>query len=144
MMKQFILTGMLLSVLGANAQNGGFSIEGQIEGIENQEVYLLLRTETGVDTLARSDVDGNAFELKGRLEEPALCLLYTGPQQGIQLFVENTAMTVSGKLPNIEVSGSRSHDELEKMSKLSPQLNDVQQKLAALSQTYREMAGSSD
>src|SRR3546814_8465108 len=108
----FLMTVAAFMHLSAVAQDNGFTLTGELEGIENEEVYLLLRTQGGTDTVARSPVDGNRFELKGQLEEPALCLLHTGPGQGIRLFIENTEMTVTGKLPDIEVTGSKSHDEI--------------------------------
>lgn len=139
-----LASGIMTISPGLSAQDSGFTIKGQIQGLESENVYLLLRTEAGIDTVARSMVKDNAFELKGMLEEPALCLLSTGPQQGMQLFVENTGMTVSGELPDIEINGSKSHDDLEKMSTLSPRLNEIRQQLAVFSEAYREAATNND
>ncbi|WP_158640504.1 TlpA disulfide reductase family protein [Anseongella ginsenosidimutans] len=144
MRKQLLVIGSALCFFGASAQEQEFTLRGELEGIQNNEVYLLLRTETGTDTLARSAVNGNSFELKGRLEEPALCLLSTGPAEGIRLFMENTEMTITGKLPDTEITGSKSHEQLEKMATLSPRLTEIQQKLGAISQAYREAASSND
>lgn len=144
MTKLFLVIGLTLCFFAADAQEQGFTLQGDLEGIQNEEVYLLLRTETGTDTLARSVVNGNSFEMKGHLEEPALCLLSTGPAQGIRIFMENTPMTVSGKLPNINVSGSESHEQLKEMATLSPRLTEIQQQFAGISAAYREAASNND
>ncbi len=150
MRKQLSVIGFALSALLSfpadqlTAQENGFVLRGNLEGIQSEEVHLLLRTESGTDTLASATLSGTSFEMKGRLDEPALCMLSIGTGPGIPLFMENTEMTLGGTLPDISVSGSKSHADLEKMVRLSPRLGEIQQKMAQISQEHRQAAASQD
>lgn len=137
-------TLLLISPASALAQQNGFTLTGNLEGIQTPQVHLLLRTQAGTDTVASAPVNGTHFELSGRLDEPALCMLHIGTDRPIPLFIENSAMSISGAVPDIAVSGSKSHAQLEKMATLSPRLTSIQEKMARISTEFRQAIAEKD
>lgn len=115
-----VLIVILSVALFACTQQTGFKINVNLEGAEGQ-ILLEERDMTGwvaVDTA--EIVDGVAI-LKGETKYPkAYYLSMLGERNKAIIFVENNSMTVKGKIASIdsiEVTGSVTHNDYEKISK---------------------------
>jgi peroxiredoxin len=114
----------------AQKENNGFVITGKIAGLANgAEVKLIIpgnpQTEVAKATVAKGE-----FELKGIISEPSLYNLELGPQKTFQLYTENSKISITGAIndiDNLKVTGSASHKDFEVFKKtfdpLATQLN---------------------
>ncbi len=98
------------------AVSQGLVIKGNIQGVkDNTEVFL----KNGNDghTIASGTVVKGAFTLKGKINEADVAVLsFTGYQQGVDMFLFNDAVTISGDLndiPNIKIKGSATEDDYQ-------------------------------
>jgi peroxiredoxin len=94
----------------------GFRISGTFTGEAGGPVYLLYQDGMELDTVAQSELKDGRFALEGSVEGPRMHFLRFGAlPQAAALFLENADVEVRAwrdSLPDIEVEGSASHDEL--------------------------------
>jgi|CXWL01.1.fsa_nt_gi peroxiredoxin len=115
-MKRLLLI-LLLSPLFIFAQvtSGGFTIEGKLDGIlDGTEITLYKNGEN--TELAKATVLNTKFTLKGTVTEPVLCFLIIGAGKPVEIYVENTAISIKGKNvepPVYEIEGSASHKDFD-------------------------------
>lgn len=110
----------MVSMLGACSQQGAsgesYRIRGQFEGTTEGPVYLLYQDGTELDTVAQVPLENGRFAIEGEVEGPRMHFLRFGelPQAGA-IFLENADIRVhawADSLPDLEVEGSASHDEI--------------------------------
>ncbi|HYC39985.1 MAG TPA: TlpA disulfide reductase family protein [Chitinophagaceae bacterium] len=114
----------------------GFTITGKVPGVPDGTEVRLIRNGEATDLKTGKTVKGT-FILKGSVSEPALCYLYIGQGRPVEVFVENSNITVfpdKAKPGQFQVSGSVTHKEfrafvdrviphLQKQSTLAASIN---------------------
>ena len=97
------------------AQNNGFIINGKISGVEDGTVKLT-STQDANQVLVSGTVNNGVFTLKGALPEPGLYWLTVGKEQPIYLYLENSAISISGTksdIKNLKIEGSSSQKDFD-------------------------------
>jgi peroxiredoxin len=113
-MKKILITLFLLPTL-VFAQNNGFTINGNVSGVEDGTVKLT-STQDASQVLVTGAVTKGAFTLKGSIPEPGLYWLAIGSEQPVYLYVENSTIHISGSksdIKNIKIEGSASHKDFD-------------------------------
>jgi len=89
----------------------GFTITGNIQGAGDGEVKLT--NYRGDQTITTGQIKAGAFSLKGSIPEPGLHLLVIGQEQPRYIFLENTAVKITGAKADksLKIEGSASHKE---------------------------------
>src|ERR1044072_3137385 len=101
-MKKILMVLGVVPILAMGQQNA-FTVNGAISGIKNKSLVSLTDLNNPTDTLAKSIVANNAFQLKGMLREPTLCNLNLGDvQKKTLLFLDNSMVTLSGNTAEIQ------------------------------------------
>lgn len=91
----------------------GFRIEGKLDGYPDGLKLTMIQNSTSKE-LASGKLQKGKFLLTGKLDEPELCyIMIDGVEKAIELFVENTNITVKGKKDDqqYKVEGSPSHKD---------------------------------
>jgi peroxiredoxin len=113
-MKKILITLFFLPSL-VFAQNSGFTINGNVSGVEDGTVKLT-SSQDASQVLTTGAVTKGTFTLKGSLPEPGLYWLTIGTEQPVYLYVENSTISVSGSksdIKNIKIEGSSSHKDFD-------------------------------
>ncbi len=108
--------GQGLSTLNRPQVAQGFEIKGTINGLkDNTELTLLTAVERKV--IAKTKSLKGAFQLKGTLAEPDLLqIMIPGEKQGVDLFIGNDKVKITGDISALEkssVEGSPSQTDFE-------------------------------
>lgn len=125
-MKKYLVLIVAVAMF-ACTQQSGFKINVQLEGAEGQ--VLLEKYLTGVwSSVDTADVVDGVAILEGEVDAPGVYYLsVAGQRSKTMVFVENTKMSVVGKVDSlnmVKVSGSVTHDEYQTV-------NDKIQKISA-------------
>lgn len=139
-MKKILFFIATVALFACGRQEKGFEITVKLEGAEGQ----ILLEKRGVSQWIPVDtadiVDGTAV-LKGEVTVPEdHYLSVMGQRAKTILFVENAKMTVTGNAANleqIEVTGSKTHDEYNEVNR---QIQEIGEAYMALYQEAREAA----
>ncbi|MEO5997433.1 MAG: TlpA disulfide reductase family protein [Chitinophagaceae bacterium] len=113
-MKRMLMVLLLVPFLSM-AQQKGFLINGSLSGIKNNSLVSLTDANNPSDTLAKSIVTNNTFQLKGQLPEPGLLSLnFSDAQKKTLLFLDNSTVSISGnaaEIQKVKVEGSPTHKD---------------------------------
>lgn len=112
---------------------GGFTINGTIKGLPDSTLVSLYSTQQNGSVLASTFAKDSKFILKGQVEEPQLYLVnFQGKEEGILVFVTNTAIGISGlveSIPEAVVTGGKEQQEFvafqKVMDKFTPKLREL-------------------
>lgn len=107
MKKLIVMAAVAMVAVGCG--NNGYVINGQLEGAEDQTVYLM--NENGEKSDSTEMVAGT-FTFKGEVEKPALMYLATERPFAI-VYIENGTIAVKGSMEDpqsITVSGTTAND----------------------------------
>lgn len=140
-MKRIFYLFFVLLIVGTGCEKNeapkdGFLINGTIEGLSG-EVYLVNATQQrALDTAIVKD---GKFEFIGKVTEPDMFAIYSSTKQPIAtMYLENTALTVKGKIDNlneIKVSGSKLTEEFGEVQaiiqKINAEFKPIEEKLKA-------------
>lgn len=113
-MKRF-LTFLILFPLVAFAQTNpaGYTISGKLAGIaDGTEIRLIRNGEN--EEIAKATFVKGSFLLKGSVTEPVLCFLVIGDGSPVELYVENSKITISNDKEHAGkylIKGSVSHGD---------------------------------
>ncbi len=108
-MKRLLL--ILLIVPGLAYAQKNLSIKGQIAGLPDSTIVLLMNINQGNDTLAHAISNKGSFEMRAALPEPMLANLIMNGRK-VTMFLDNTKTKISGnynELNKLKVSGSNTH-----------------------------------
>lgn len=141
-MKKVLIFIAAVVLIACSKQEKGFEITVNLEGAEGQ-ILLEKRGDSQWIPVDTADiVDGTAV-LKGEVVVPEdHYLSVMGERAKTILFVENTKMTVSGKVENLEqvaVTGSKTHDEY---NQVNSRIQEIGEEYMALYQQAREAAAA--
>lgn len=106
---------LFLAPLFVAAQTtNGFTIEGKLEGFPDGAKIALYKNGTQAEWLSTKLLKGK-FSFKEKLDEPLLCFItIEGIPSAVELYVENTAISVKGNKANagkFDIEGSKSHKD---------------------------------
>ena len=107
-MKKFIVMAAA-AVMAVSCVNNSYVIEGQLEGAEDQTIFLM--NEKGEKSDSTAMVAG-AFKFEGEVEKPALMYLAAERPFAI-VYIENGTIAVKGSIEDpqsISVSGTTAND----------------------------------
>ena len=140
-MKKVLLLLLVLPLFSL-AQNG-FVITGNVTGFPDGEAKITSVQEEA-SLVAKGVIKGGNLSIKGSIPEPGLYWLTLGKEQPQHIFLENTAIKVSGSkkdIKNLKVEGSKSHDDFDAFRKtFNPLIGELSGKAALLNRTNDETA----
>ena len=114
------------------AQEKSFSINGNVEGVADNTSVSVTDANNPTDTVSSGKIVNGKFTLNGSLPEAGLYHLnFAGSQKKAVLFLDNSKVTVSGKVDAIQkltVEGSKSHKDFQDFeAAFTPLFNQLQQ-----------------
>jgi peroxiredoxin len=102
----------LIVICAAPPQNG-FTISGNIKGINNAYIYLNWQQGDSVK-IDSSMVKAGQFKFKGRVADPSLAVIFLKREAPVLFYLENTAVEMMGEvdsLKRLKIKGSVTQDE---------------------------------
>jgi len=90
-----------------------FSISGKLTGIPDGTEIRLVKNGESLE-LGKTKLKEGSFTIKGSVNEPTLCFLFIGQGKPVEVYVENSKITVTPlktKPGNYLISGSSSNEE---------------------------------
>ena len=113
--KAFVVYFSIILLSGCNrVTNNTFSINGTINGINNEMVYLKKYTDTGYVTIDSAKSVGSKFQFNGYVKFPEMFRIIPAGNIGyIPLFVENSKIELyadTNNFINVKISGSKSNE----------------------------------
>jgi peroxiredoxin len=143
-MKKVLFFIAAVAFFACSMQEKGFDITVNLEGAEGQILLEKRGASQWIPVDTADIVDGKAV-LKGEVVTPEdHYLSVMGQRAKTILFVENTEMTVSGNVENLEqiaVTGSQTHDEY---NEVNSRIQEIGEEYMALYQEAREVAAAGD
>ncbi len=112
-MKKLLFTLLVFPSLFLSAQNSGFTINGNIQGLQSGVVKLKTTAQES-EEVAQAEIKNGKFVLSGTLTEPGLFWLAIADTEPQHIYLENTIVQVNGKkddIKNIHIEGSQSHKD---------------------------------
>jgi peroxiredoxin len=97
------------------------TITGKITGLKEGDKILLMDVNRPADTLGSATVKQGVFVLKAQLKEPTLSNLVLSNAKNVMVFVDNSAVKVTGdlaKMDKISVTGSATHKDFNEFQKV--------------------------
>jgi peroxiredoxin len=141
-MKKVLFFIAAVALFACSRQEKGFEITVNLEGAEGQILLEKRGASHWIPVDTAEIVDGTAV-LKGEVVVPEdHYLSVMGQRAKTILFVENTKMTVSGNVDNLEqitVTGSKTHDEYNQVNN---RIQEIGEEYMALYQQARESAAA--
>ncbi|MDD5507515.1 MAG: TlpA disulfide reductase family protein [Bacteroidales bacterium] len=116
-MKNLLLGALALILLSTcnSPAPDEYTIKGTISGLSDELVLLQIRKGGTWVTLDSVTASQGNFEMKGKMDTPALMSLrFKGVPGNVSVFMENASIEVNGSadsLDQIRITGSSSHDE---------------------------------
>jgi len=111
-MKKFLYLLLFIpSLVFAQENTKGFIINGKVAGLTDGEVKIT-NTQQDHSIIATGALKDGIFQVSGMIPEPGLYFLVMGNEQPQYIFLENTAINITGEksnIKNIKVEGSQSH-----------------------------------
>ena len=143
-MKKYLVLILGLAVFACTQKQSGFNIEVKLEGAQGK--VLLEQYNKGIWTpIDTAGINDGVAVLSGEVEIPTeYYLSIVGQRPKAMIFVENTKMSVVGKVDSlnlVKVSGSKTHDEFEK---LNAEIIRISNEYMAMYQEARTAASTGD
>ncbi len=115
-MKKWLLILMLSPLtLVAQVKAPSFTIDGKLEGYPEGTDIVMYKNGENTE-MARTKLAKDKFMITGKVSEPVLCFLIVGTDKPVEIFVENSKISVKGKKvepPVYEIEGSASHKDFK-------------------------------
>lgn len=138
MKKVFALILLLPLISFAQA---GFVISGNVVGITDGEVKIT-SVQEGAQLVAKGAVKSGALSVKGSVPEPGLYWITIGKEQPQHIFLENTAIKISGNkkdIKNLKIEGSAAHRDFDQFRKtFNPLIGELSGKAALINRVTDE------
>jgi len=143
-MKKTIILILGIALFACTQKPEGFIINVNLEGAEGQLLLEKRGASAWIPVDTADVVDGVAV-LEGKVDMPGdYFLSVMGQRNKALIFVENSEITVTGKVDSLnfaEITGSATHDEY---AALSEELNSYNDKYSELVTEYRTVAQAND
>ncbi len=143
-MKKYLVLILGLAVFACTQKKSGFEIEVMLEGAQGK--VLLEQYNDGIwIPIDTADINDGVGVLSGEVEIPTeYYVSVAGQRPKAMLFVENSKIKVVGKVDSlnmVKVSGSKTHDEFEKVN---AEILRISNEYMALYQEARTAASTGD
>lgn len=139
MKKISLLLALVTLVMVAQAQQKEFTIKGNVSGLADG-IVMIQTTQREPVTIVSDSLKNGQFFLKGAVEEPGLFMLVMGDQQPQYIYLENSAITVTGsrdEIKKVKIEGSSSHNDFVELNRV---FNPIMGELSATAaQIQKEM-----
>lgn len=139
-MKRIVLLFLALPLFSL-AQNS-FIITGNIAGAGDGDVKIT-STQESAQLVAKAPLKGGNFIVKGDIPEPGLYWITIGKEQPQHIFLENTAIKISGAkkdIKNLKIEGSQSHQDFDQFRKtFNPLIAELSGKAALINRNNDEV-----
>ncbi|WP_320017845.1 TlpA disulfide reductase family protein [Labilibaculum manganireducens] len=133
MKKIFIAIAAIGLFLGSCTSKDQYKLTGKVEGMTEGKVYLSKLQDNKLEKTDSTEMTATGFSFEGTVASPDLYYLELEGQRGaIQLFLENTAITVDANVENLreaKVTGSLNQDVLTNFGALQKGFQEKQQAL---------------
>jgi peroxiredoxin len=143
-MKKYLVFILAVLVFACTQKQPGFKIDVKLEGAEGK-ILLEKRGPAAWIPVDTADIVEGVAVLEGEVDMPGdYYLSVLGQRNKTIVFVENTKMTVVGKVDSlnlVKVTGSATHDEY---AGLNDQINEISEKYMALYQESRAAIAAGD
>lgn len=143
-MKKVLILIAVVGLFACSQKDKGFEITVNLIGANGQVLLEKIESSQWIPVDTATIVDGTAV-LKGKVVVPEDHYLSVVGQQGkMILFVENTAMKVTGDVSNLElavVEGSQTHQEYHQVN---TRIQEIGDEYMALYREARETAAAGD
>jgi hypothetical protein len=115
-MKQILLV-LILSPVFAFSQTvvRGFTVSGKLAGVGDGTEIKLIRNGENIE-FAKTTIQKGNFLLKGNVKEPVLCFLFIGNNKPVELYLENSKITITKTKTQPEkyvITGSATHKDFQ-------------------------------
>lgn len=94
-----------------------FSVKGEVAGAAEKSVVSLHFDNPANEAIVKTEIIGGKFELKGKIEEPAIYVLVVdGAKQNLGIFLDGSQIKVKAQidsLPNAKISGAALQTEFQ-------------------------------
>ncbi len=140
MKKLLWLPFAVLLVLFSCSSEPSFKVRFRIEGenVDGQRVRIAMLDDNVPRFVDSTVVKGNEFVLRGKVQFPDFYLVYIGNNGPVELFLENSRITVDCSIDSLsqaEVRGSASHDLFTSFFEgMEPYMERIQAARASLSE----------
>ncbi|MDP4262655.1 MAG: TlpA disulfide reductase family protein [Bacteroidota bacterium] len=117
-MKRFLILFVLTPVLVIGQKK--LSLTGKVDGLKEGSVIALMDANKSADTIGKGRVKNGVFVINSGLKEPTLATLNFDNGQRAALFLDNSAVMVTGHASdpnNIVAKGSPSQDAFDAFQK---------------------------
>ena len=106
-MKIYLLfLGIFLLTSWVSFAQDGYRIEGNVPGLPDGKLYLVLPTTEGVKTLGAAESKSGVFAFEGKVEQSSVALLKTADQQvTIPVMLENTVIQIRTNEGGLSITG---------------------------------------
>lgn len=115
-MKRLLLILALFPIaIMAQVTSKGFTIDGKLDGYPDGTEILLYKNGENTE-MAKAKLLKGKFIIKGTVKEPVLCFLIAGESKPLEIYVENTVISVKGNMAQpavYQVEGSASHKDFD-------------------------------
>jgi peroxiredoxin len=127
----------------AQTEAKGFIVSGKLTGVADGTEIKLIRNGESIE-FARTTIQKGSFILKGSVKEPVLCFLFIGDNKPVELYLENSKITVNKAKDQPEkyiINGSATDKDFQKFLKTFLPLF---QQLSSLSNSVNTMVPGPD
>ena len=143
-MKKYLVLVLVVAVFACTQKQPGFNINVKLEGAEGK-ILLEKRGASEWISVDTADIVDGVAVLEGEVDVPGdYYLSVVGQRPKTIVFVENTNMTVVGKVDSlnfVKVTGSPTHDQY---AKLNEQITEIIKKCNTLYQESRAAIAAGD
>lgn len=144
-MKKIFYLIVLLAFIIACSSEPHYTIKGVIANADSITFLLQKRVSDKIVTIDSAYSKKGTFKMKGRIEYPDMVqLIAKNTSYGTSFFIENSEMTITGKLDSLfdaKVTGSKTQDEYRSLIDGIKPLSDQYSKLYS---DYQEARRSND
>lgn len=141
-MKKFLALLLLVPFL-SNAQEDGFVMSGQVEGVKPNTVVALTDANNPTDTLSKSIINDGRFRLTGKVSEPGLYnIVFSDSQKKGILFLDNSKISVAGSVADVQkltYTGSNTQQDFidfqQRFNPLFQELNTLSEQIKMIGMT---------
>ena len=119
-----------------------YKITGTIEGLESSQVILKSLNKGKFVAIDSAKVENGTFVFKGSLTQPDLHAISLADKQEIQLFIDNSEITIHGNIKNmaeLKIEGSQVASLFksfsDEMNTINTKMRDIYNKYVQLSMT---------
>ena len=131
MMKKLVYLSLIIAVAVSCTDNTNtYKIQGSIEGLDNQNIYLQGPTDEGYQTIDSVKSENGDFVFSGEIDVPTRHkIAFDNLDAEISLFTEASEIQIEGKIDSLKkttVKGSETQKIFEKYQKRFNQLKEQQ------------------